>query len=241
MGAPVKIGMITPSVNGVLEPVTYELLRDVPNVSAHFTRIPVGEVALNDESNQQFTYERFLAAGELLADVGVDAVAWNGTAGSWMGIQAERDRCSRLQDALQTPVTSATLALMSAFGRANVKTYDLAVPYAKDMAYRIVENYAAEGYRCANAAYWNWDQEAETAAEEDDVRLRVGEACSPGAAGVAVVCTNIPAARVTREIEQMHDTLVFDSVAVTLWHCLELAGASSSAIANWGRLYKRLT
>ena len=36
-----KIGMLTPSSNTILEPVTYQILSDIPNVSAHFSRFVV--------------------------------------------------------------------------------------------------------------------------------------------------------------------------------------------------------
>ena len=34
-----RVGMITPSLNTVLEPVTYALLADLPDVTAHFSRV----------------------------------------------------------------------------------------------------------------------------------------------------------------------------------------------------------
>ena len=63
-----QIGMITPSLNTVLEPVTYELLRDMPDVTAHFTRVAVTEVSLSDAASAQFAPAPMLDAARLLMD-----------------------------------------------------------------------------------------------------------------------------------------------------------------------------
>ena len=49
-----RLGMLTPSSNTVLEPVTYAMLRDQPSVTAHFARFKVTEIALNPSALGQF-------------------------------------------------------------------------------------------------------------------------------------------------------------------------------------------
>jgi maleate isomerase len=85
-----RLGMIAPSSNSVLEPVTYAMLTGVPGISAHFSRFRVTEIALDAEALDQFDPSRMLPAADLLADAKVEAMAWNGTSASWLGI--ERDR-----------------------------------------------------------------------------------------------------------------------------------------------------
>lgn len=41
----VLLGMLTPSFNTVLEPVTSAMLRDVPEATAHFGRFRVTEIS----------------------------------------------------------------------------------------------------------------------------------------------------------------------------------------------------
>jgi len=43
------LGMLTPSSNTVLEPVTTALLAEVPEASAHFGRFAVTEIALSQQ------------------------------------------------------------------------------------------------------------------------------------------------------------------------------------------------
>ena len=44
------IGMLTPSSNTILEPVTASILAGIPHASAHFGRFRVTEIALSDRA-----------------------------------------------------------------------------------------------------------------------------------------------------------------------------------------------
>jgi hypothetical protein len=50
----VRLGMLTPSSNTVLEPVTMAMLAGLPDVSAHFSRFKVTEIALSEQALGQF-------------------------------------------------------------------------------------------------------------------------------------------------------------------------------------------
>ena len=54
--------MLTPSSNTTLEPVTAAMLAGLPEVSAHFGRFRVTEIALSDGALGQFDDEPMLAA-----------------------------------------------------------------------------------------------------------------------------------------------------------------------------------
>ena len=43
------LGMLTPSSNTTLEPMTSDMLSGVPNVSAHFGRFGVTEISLGEK------------------------------------------------------------------------------------------------------------------------------------------------------------------------------------------------
>ncbi|CAI8057431.1 Glutathione hydrolase 2 [Geodia barretti] len=110
-----RIGMITPSLNTVLEPVTYALLSDLPDVTAHFSRVRVTHISLGDDAASQFADEPMLAAARMLADARVHAICWNGTAGSWLGPDFDRRLCEAIARETGIPATSATLALAELF------------------------------------------------------------------------------------------------------------------------------
>ena len=84
------LGMLTPSSNTTLEPVTTAMLAGLPEVSAHLPRFKVTEIALSGRALAQFDLGAILAAAELLfhaAASASDAVK--------RGVGQERDRASR--------------------------------------------------------------------------------------------------------------------------------------------------
>ena len=72
-----RLGMLTPSSNTALEPVTYAMLSGVEGVSVHSSRFKVTEIALSDSAQAQFDHSEILRAAELLAHAKVDVIAWN--------------------------------------------------------------------------------------------------------------------------------------------------------------------
>src|SRR4029450_9501050 len=59
------IGVLTPSSNTALEPLTSRMVALVPGASAHFARFPVTEISLRDASLQQFDDRKILDAAPL--------------------------------------------------------------------------------------------------------------------------------------------------------------------------------
>src|SRR5712691_887184 len=109
--------MLTPSSNTCLEPVTCAIVRDIPDVSVHFTRFAVTRISLDRESIEQFDVEPMLAAARLLAQARVHAIVWNGTSGAWLGLEVDRALCRRIQEVTGIPATTSTLAQVEAFRR----------------------------------------------------------------------------------------------------------------------------
>ena len=72
-----RIGMLTPSSNTVLEPVTHEIARQVPGLSMHFSRLRVTEIALNQLALAQFDLDPFLDAASLLVDAKCSTLTTN--------------------------------------------------------------------------------------------------------------------------------------------------------------------
>jgi maleate isomerase len=66
--------MLTPSSNTALEPITTAMLAELPEVTAHFSRFKVTEVALSTSALAQFDNSEILRAAELLAHAKVDSI-----------------------------------------------------------------------------------------------------------------------------------------------------------------------
>jgi maleate isomerase len=232
----VRLGLLTPSSNTCVEPVTAAFLRPVESrVSAHFARFPVTRIALGAEESAQFDFEPMLAAARLLADAQVDVIAWCGTSGSWLGIDVDRELCRRIEAATSIPATTSTLALLEAFVAYGVRRYGLAVPYTQEVTARIEANYAAAGFECvARDSLGITENFAFDQVPPAEI-TRLVESVAGGADAVAVVCTNLRAAPLVEELESRLRGHVIDSTIATLWHALQIATGSAS-ISGWGDL-----
>ncbi|MCQ4210855.1 aspartate racemase/maleate isomerase family protein [Streptomyces longispororuber] len=229
---PLRVGMLTPSSNTCLEPVTYGLLHGSADAAtAHFARVPVTRIALDAGSDAQFDPEPMLAAARQLADAKVDVLVWNGTSGSWLGVERDRALAAALTAGTGIPATTSTLALLDACTAYGVRRLGLALPYTRDVADAIVETYAKEGVDCVLAEpFGEADNEAFARIPAADVARQIEAAATDGAQAIAVVCTNVYGAFEAERLERALDIPVFDSVTATLWRALDLAGGRPS----WG-------
>src|SRR5882762_10665163 len=95
----IRLGMLTPSSNPVLEPVSTAIVAEIPDVSVHFGRFKVTEIALSEQALKQFDDTEILRAAELLAHAKVDVIAWNGTSSGWLGFARDVRLCERIRQA----------------------------------------------------------------------------------------------------------------------------------------------
>lgn len=232
----IRLGMITPSSNTTLEPVTYRLL-DGADVTAHFARVPVTRIALDEGADAQFEPAPMVAAAGQLAEARVDAIAWNGTSGSWLGVERDQALAAAITQDTGIPATTSTLALMAACSAFGVRRLGLALPYTQDVADRMVATYARSGITAALDAepFGVSDNEAFGRIPPADVAQQIRRAATGGIQAVAVVCTNVHGAEVVDDLERALGIPVFDSVTATLWHAMEVAG-TPSCLAGQGTL-----
>jgi maleate isomerase len=222
----IRVGMLTPSSNTVLERETYQMIQTIQGVSAHFSRLRVKKMTPEAESDRQFESAVMLEVARLLEDAQVDVLAWNGTAGSWLGPDRDRQLCSEIASATGIPTTTSTLALLEAYRIFGVTRLGLATPYVQELNSQISRCYAQEGIDVV-ADEWlgltdNLDVGSLTSEETRDLVVR---AARNGAQAVAVVCTNVAATPLVQELEEQLDIPVFDSIVATLWKCLDLVDA----------------
>ncbi len=231
-----RIGMITPSSNTVVEPVTGELLTSRQDVSVHVTRLRVTSISLDPADTGQFGQDSFTDAARLLGDARVDVVAWNGTSGSWLGPGRDEHLCRAMEQVTDTPATTSTLAVLEALRTFEVRRLGLLTPYTRDVGDAIAAHYADHGFPVHAARHFgrttNYDFALTTSAELDGA---FDELAAADCDAVAVVCTNLRAAHLAAGWESRTGVLVVDSVAATLWQTLGLAG-DTTPITGYGRL-----
>ncbi|GIO10808.1 Asp/Glu/hydantoin racemase [Cohnella xylanilytica] len=250
-----RIGMLTPSSNTVLEPVTSRLLDDLNRESrdgrerrgareaatAHFARVRVTEISLEARSDGQFADEPMLAAAALLADAKADLLVWNGTSGSWLGLERDLALVRAIEAATGIRATTSSLAMKEAYERLGVRRLGLVTPYADDVNARIAERYRELGLECAPALGCGIrENERFARVPEETIEAMIVEAAGSGRLdAIAVVCTNVNAASLAVRMESVLGIPVLDSVAATAWQALGLLGIDGRSLAGrWGRIFE---
>jgi maleate isomerase len=237
----IRLGMLTPSSNTVLEPFTMAMLAGVPEVSAHFSRFKVTEIALSDGSLGQFEFTDILPAAELLAHAKVDVIAWNGTSASWLGFERDELLCEGIFRATRIPACTSILAFREIFDRTGARRIGLVTPYRDDVQAKIMANWSRGGYVCSAERHIGLrDNYAFSEISEQTIAELVREVAHEGCDAVAIVCTNMRGTRVAPLLEAELGIPVYDSIATTLWKSLQTAGVECDCIRGWGSLFTKL-
>jgi maleate isomerase len=239
MTTAVRLGMLTPSSNTTLEPVTMRMLAGLPEVSVHFSRFRVTEIALTDDALAQFDDQAILAAAELLAHARVDVIAWNGTSSGWLGFDADVRLCQRITATTGIPACTSMLALNEILAASGVRQFGLVTPYVDNVQRQIIANYAALGIACDTERHLEIQDNfafAEVMPETLAGMIRTVAAEKPDAIGV--VCTNLRAASLVAALEQELDIPVYDTIATVVWKSLKLAGVDPRRVTGWGRVFR---
>ena len=228
--------MIVPSSNTCLEPQTYRILGGRTDVTVHFTRIPVTRIALDNSSDRQFDPAVMREGAKLLTTADVDVIAWNGTSGSWLGSAHDQDLVQEITEATGVPATTSTLAYLEAFRTFGTERIALFTPYTEDVNHQVIASYEREGIKTVDhRALGLSNNESFARVTDDEMRPGSLELAAAAPDALVYLCTNLYGANITAEIEDGTGVPVLDSVAVTLWHALRLAGAPLLD-PRWGRL-----
>ncbi len=233
----VRLGMLTPSSNTVLEPVTAAMLRGLPEVTAHFGRFRVTEISLRDRALGQFDNSTVLEAARLLADARVDVIAWNGTSSGWLGFGADEALCAAITAETGIPATTSVLALNEVMRATGVRGFGLVTPYLHEVQERILANYAAAGLPCVAERHLN-DPGNFSFAEvtEERIAAMVREVAAAKPDCISTFCTNLRAAPLVAGLEAELGVPVYDTIAVVVWKSLRMAGVDAGRVEGWGRV-----
>jgi maleate isomerase len=234
----IRLGMLTPSSNTVLEPLTCQMLAGLDGVTAHFSRFKVTEIALSGQALSQFDDTEVLRAAELLAHAKVDVINWNGTSAAWKGFDADEHLCRRIQHATGIPACTAVLAFREIFTRKAIRRVGLVTPYLDDVQRKIAANWSQAGFDCSAERHLGLsDNYAFATVEPDTIAAMIRAVVAGGCDAVAVVCTNLRGAALAAPLEAELGVPIFDSVSVALWKSLRVAGIEPRLVKGWGSLF----
>ena len=234
----VSLGMLTPSSNTALEPLTYAMLAGLPEVSAHFGRFRVTEISLEPHALSQFDMAPILEAALLLVDARVDVIAWNGTSSGWLGFDADLALCQRIEQETGVRCCTSVLALNEIMQKTQRRRIGLITPYRDDVQAAIVANYARSGIDCVAERHLNQSENfgfSEVTPQQITAMAREAAEASPQC--LTTFCTNLRAAHLAPVLEAELGIPVYDTVSTAVWKSLRLCGVDTSRVKGWGSLF----
>jgi maleate isomerase len=168
----------------------------------------------------------------------VHVIAWSGTSASWLGFERDEELCRRIEDRSGIPACTSVLAFREIFERTSVRRVGLVTPYLDDVQQRIISNWDGAGFHCAAERHLGLsDNYSFAEVPEAAIAEMVRDVARAGCDAVAIVCTNLKGAELALRLEQELNVPVYDSITVTVWKSLALAGVESDSLSAWGGLF----
>jgi maleate isomerase len=233
-----RLGVLTPSSNTALEPLTSALAACIPGCSAHFSRFKVTEIALSTQALGQFDDSQILTAAELLADAKVDVIGWSGTSSGWLGFDADRRLVERIRERTGIVATTAVLALNELLALRGVKRLALVTPYTEDVQQKIVDNYRRIGIEVVAERHLGIRVNHDFAEVAPDRLLDLmREVATAKPEAITTFCTNLRAAPLAEAVEAELGVPLLDTVSTTVWGLLRAAGADPAQVSGWGGMF----
>lgn len=232
------LGTITPSGNTVVERITLGIVRDLPAVSAHFSRTPV--FGSTDPSPWAYASDGLLAAAELLSHAAPQVLLWNGSKAAGIGFQHDHALVAAIQAHTGIRATTSILGMAALLRYKGKQRIGIVTPYDAAGQRKTLDCLASEGFDCvAHAHAGRSDNLSYASVAPADIMDMARQVALSRPQVIVCLCTNFPAAIVVAPLEAELGIPVYDSTALGVWHALRLCGAdTTAAAAAWGSLFE---
>ena len=233
-----RFGTITPSGNTVVERITLGVVRDLPQVSAHFSRTPV--FGSTDPSPDAYATEGLLAAARLLAHAAPQVLVWNGSKGAGIGFEHDRRLVQMLRDETGIPASTSILGMEQLLRARGIRRIGVVTPYSDAAQAKTLACLVAEGFDCVAHAHSGLsDNLSYASVPPAQIATMARQVAQARPQAIVCLCTNFPAAVMAAPLEAELGIPVYDSTALGVWHALQLCGVDTAAAAPlWGSLFK---
>jgi len=215
-----RIGMLFPS-SGISEPEIQKMLPE--GISLHVTRIPMNKPIYEDIMHMADFVEE---AASLVADAGVDIIAFNCTLGSLIkGRGYDKEIMERIRRATSLPATTTTTAVVTGLRTLGIKKLILITPYVEQMN-QIEKTFLEDiGFQVLGYKGLGLD-DAFNQYEVEPSRWYqlVKETQEPQADGYLISCGGIRVADIIGRLEMDIGKPVVASNQALVWHCLRKIG-----------------
>ncbi|MEE2774285.1 MAG: aspartate/glutamate racemase family protein [Pseudomonadota bacterium] len=237
----IRIAMLTPSSNSVVEPWCYKIIGSLDNTSVHFGRVEVLWIDDEAASLSQFQNESMLKGFDLLSHVRPSVIGWNGTSASWLGIDRDRVLVDEIRKRTGCIAVTSTLSIIEALRALRVRNIGLVTPYVGSIQTKIIENFKIENFECISERHFCMtDNFSFGEVSEASIAKAAKEVIAEGAEAVIILCTNLAGAGIAAQIEENTSVPVLDSVVLTVWGAFRSIGKSTSFLSEWAPAISKL-
>jgi maleate isomerase len=231
-----RLGLMVPSINVAME---YEFNLMAPEgVSIHCARLAVtgdvlGKVHQLDKNNIDKSNETIPKAQIELQHAEVDVIGIGSTAGGWvLGLEADMKLIERIEEKVNIPVTTATIAVMEAMQELGMKRIVVATPYVEALNEKGKKFLKANGFDVL--AMETIGELAHTVPPGGVYRF-AKKLFVPEADGIFISCTDFRSIEILQALENDIGKPVVSSNQALMWKMLQLVKVHES-IKGFGRL-----
>ena len=233
-GERLRIGMLVPSGNVIIEPQVNAMLP--PGVAVYVTRLPLRG---SSEAELLAMAQNVEDAARLLAHARVGLIAFNCTAVSTYSKALEADIRRRIEQAAGIPALATSGALVHALKTLGASRIVLLTPYLREVNQREVAFLQQEGVEVLSETGLGLDTNTEMAALPAHTWLDLGKRHRDARADAYLVsCTAVRSAEVIDALERELGRPVITSNQAITWHCLR-AGGVQDRVQGFGALLCR--
>ena len=237
----IRIGMLTPSSNSIVEPWCYKIIGTIENASVHFGRVEVLWIDDDTASLSQFYDENMIKGFDLLSHVKPTVLGWNGTSASWLGLERDRALIDVIKKRTGCRVVTSTLSIIEALKELNISRIGLVTPYVTSIQKKIINNFELEKLECVSERHFNMtDNFSFGEVSESKIANAAEDVISEGAEAVIILCTNLAGAGIVSTLEKRTGVPILDSIVLTIWGAFRSIGLNTNPLSNWGPAVSKL-
>jgi len=235
----VKLGIIVPSGNTILEPEFYSFINNLNtrryDISFHFGRIPQKADTIEELENMVIGLDQEV---QKLKDAEVDAIGFGCTAGSFLkgesynkSLEVKMEKISKVQ------CTTASSSVIKAIKTLKLKKISILSPYSSEINRRLINFMEYHNIYVENIKGLNLVFDSEKMEEDEIFRIIKKEQLQRNVEGIFISCTDFKGSKVIHSIEKEFEIPAITSNQALLWNLFKLVKIKVK-IQNYGMLFK---
>ncbi len=214
-----RLGVILPSSNTTVE---YEFSKALQgsDISVHYARVPLQEVTVQGLEGMECELGN---AAQLLADAGVEAVAFACTSGSLVkGLGYDSKLTKHISEVAHCPALTTSGAVLEALKTLNARKICLGTPYLSEVAAKEVEFLEGNGFEVLKEQSLGIKENLKIGKlPPADAEKLAKTVYTKGTDAVFISCTNFRTFEALSALESQLGVPVISSNSTTLWAALK--------------------